>query len=299
MMTTEAPEGTTSANGKNRWFQLGLVSAGTLAPLIARWRALRAAEQAEALREQAAERWNETIAWVAASRPQDAIQEALQETLRQVAPQTQDALRRLGPSTREALQRLSWPASSAAQGEPAAPPTMTPPARIDRRVNATLWVVGVSVGLVAAGSIAYVLLRRRMTGRSDDDALVEIPLTAVTSADSLARADALARAEATAAPSTPVSPTPTTTDGPAFTEESPEDEPGAAEELDFSDADAEGAAFVGNILSRVYHPAQSSRLPAPQHRIYFASEEEAIAAGYRPDGSGMASRGAESSGQRD
>lgn len=284
MMTTEAPERMTSANGKNRWFQLGLVSAGAVAPLIARWRSLRAAEQAEALREQAAERWNEVMTWVAQSRPQDTIQESLQEALRQAAPQAQEALRRLAPAARESLRWRSNSAPDTTLTDPAAPP-----ASANRRVNTTLWVIGVSVGLVAAGSVAYVLLRQRIAARNDDAALVEIPLTAVTSADVVTQAPTAAVAPVTA----------TANDGPAITEESPDDEPSAAEEPIFSDDDAEDAAFVGNILSRVYHLANSSRLPAPQHRIYFASEEEAIAAGYRPDGSGLASRATESSGQRD
>lgn len=284
-MTTEAPESVSSATGKNRWFQLGLISAGAAAPLIARWRNLRAAEQAEALREQANERWSEALAWMSQARSQDGIQEALrqalpqaQDALRQVAPQAQESLRHVGSAAREALRR----APAAPAPEPAAP-VVEVQAASRRKVNTTLWLVGVGVGVVAAGVVAYIVLRNRMSASADDDALVEIPLTAPTSAEAF---EAAAAAEVAS-------------EGPAIVEETPDEEPSVAEPPHFSDDDAAGAAFIGNILSRVYHPANSKRLPAPQHRIYFASEEEAVEAGYRPDGAEMASRANEPSGQRD
>ena len=279
MMTTEAPEGTTSATGKNRWFQLGLVSAGAAAPLIARWRSLRAAEQAEALREQAATRWNETLARLVATRPQD----ALQETWRQVAPQAQESLRQVSSATREAFQRLP------ALNQPAPVdivPAPSPAPSSARRTSATLWLLGVGVGVVAAGAVAYIVLRSRMSAASDDDALVEIPLTAVAPSDMLGANDAGAANGASAAEAA--------SEGPAVVSEPPDEEPGVAEPLTFAESDAEGAAFVGNILSRVYHPVDSKRLPSPQHRIYFASEAEATAAGYRPDGAELASHTSES-----
>ncbi len=275
MMTSEAPEGTSSANGKNRWFQLGLVSAGAAAPLIARWRSLRAAEQAEALREQASARWSNAMERVVSSLPQEAIQ----ETLRQALPQAQESLRQVGSAARTALQRL--PAVNLSTPEP----VVVPAPRSTRRVNTTLWLVGVSVGVVAAGAVAYVMLRNRISLASDDDMLVEIPLTAVTANDTLARAQADAASAAT--------------DGPAIVEEPSDEEPGIAEPLQFSEEDAEGAAFVGNILSRVYHPADSKRLPAPEHRIYFASEEEATEAGYRPDGAEIASHASDAPGNHE
>lgn len=267
MITSEAPEGTSSANGKNRWFQVGLVSAGAAAPLIARWRSLRAAEQAEALREQASARWSDAMERVVSALPQDTIQ----ETLRQALPQAQESLRQVSSAARSALQRL--PAVS--QPEPIIPVVSS-----KRRVNTTLWLVGVGVGVVAAGAVAYVVLRNRMSAAGDDDTLVEIPLTAVTATDTLA--------------ATPSNGASAAGDGPAIVEESPDEEPGVAEPLAFSDEDAEGAAFIGNILSRVYHPADSKRLPAPEHRIYFATEEEATDAGYRPDGAEIASHASDS-----
>ncbi len=285
MITTEAPADTTSASGKHRWFQLGLVSAGAAAPLIARWRSLRAEEQAEALREQAVARWNETIARIAASGRPEVLQEALrhmapqaQEALRQALPQAQESFRQVSAAARDALQR--FPGASQAPAMPEAPVIPTTPAT--RRVSATLWLAGVGVGVVAAGAIAYIILRNRMGAATDDDALVEIPLTVVTTP-----ADVAASASAEAA------------EGPAIVQEPPEEEPGIAEPTDFSDADVEGAAFVGNIHSRVYHAADSSHLPAPQHRIYFTTEAEAVAMGYRPDSNEFTAPSTDVSGQRD
>ena len=273
MMTTEAPDRTAPASGKNRWFQLGLLSAGAAAPLIARWRSLRAAEQAEALRNQASARWSEALARVAASLPTDSLeslQESLQETLRQVAPQAQESLRQVGSAARDAWQRL--PGVSAPEPELPAPIAR-------RRGSATLWLLGVGVGVVAAGAVAYIVLRNRLGAASDDDTLVEIPLTspAILATNGSSSAAAQAAQAASAA-----------SDEPAITEEPPDEEPGVADPLPFSEADGEGAAFVGNILSRIYHPMDSKRLPSPQNRIYFASEAEALSAGYRPDSAELA-----------
>lgn len=282
MMTTEAPEGMSTTNGKNRWFQLGLVSAGAAAPLIARWRSLRAAEQAEALREQANERWNEALAWVAQSRPQ----EALQETLRQAAPQAQESLRQVSAAAREALRHLPRTTTSTDVAAPEIVSIVPAPAarQSNRRVNATLWAVGVGVGLVAAGAVAYIVLRNRLAATSDNDALVEIPLTAVTPTEEMTTAQAAAVAMAS--------------EGPAIVEEPHAEEPGVAETPTFDERDTEDAPFIGNILSRVYHPAGSKRLPAPQHRIYFATQEEAEEAGYRPDNAELASRSPETADQQ-
>jgi len=44
---------------------------------------------------------------------------------------------------------------------------------------------------------------------------------------------------------------------------------------------ADNPAFIGNIHTLIYHPADSDTLPAEENQIFFASEEQAIAAGYR------------------
>ena len=266
MMTTEAPDGTTPASGKNRWFQVGLLSAGAVAPLIARWRSLRAEEQAESLRDQASARWSAAVARVAASLPTESL-EYFEESLRQVSSAARDAWQRL-------------PGVSAPEPEPPAP--VAPVAR--RRGSATIWLIGVGVGVVAAGVIAYIVLRNRLGAASDDDTLVEIPLTspALLATNGATPAEAAQAAQAASAATA-------ASDAPAITTEPPDEEPGVANPIAFSESDAEGAAFIGNILSRVYHPMDSKRLPSPQNRIYFASEAEALSAGYRPDSAELAS----------
>ncbi len=261
MITNEAPEAIANDTGKNRWFQMGLIAAGAMAPLIARWRNLRAAEQAEALREQASTRWNDAVDWMSQALPQETIQ----ETLRQALPQAQDAFRQMGPAAADALRRLPIPTRNLEELAPPPPPIARPS---NRRVSATLWTIGVAVGLAAAGTAAFIILRNRMNEHAAEETLVEIPLTRASTADALARSQA---AEAAS-------------EGPAVVHEEPAEEPEVAEEPTFSEEDAEGALFVGNIHSGIYQPIGSKRLPAPEHRTYFASEEQAVRAGYRRNG---------------
>ena len=127
------------------------------------------------------------------------------------------------------------------------------------------------------------MLRNRINANNDDDTLVEIPLTAVSPEEQALQAQATTLA----------------TDGPPITVETPAEEPGVAEPLAFDASEMEGAAYVGNILTRVYHPIDSKRLPAPDHRIYFATLTEAEEAGYHPDASESASHGADASRRND
>jgi len=41
-------------------------------------------------------------------------------------------------------------------------------------------------------------------------------------------------------------------------------------------------AYIGNTSTRVFHAATAPNLPGEKHRVYFESEEEALAAGFRP-----------------
>jgi hypothetical protein len=45
----------------------------------------------------------------------------------------------------------------------------------------------------------------------------------------------------------------------------------------------DGAPIVGNTRTLVYHRAGGENLPAPEHRIFFASVEQAEAQGYHAD----------------
>jgi hypothetical protein len=64
--------------------------------------------------------------------------------------------------------------------------------------------------------------------------------------------------------------------------------PGAGETAATSGAE-QLSGFIGNVNSRVYHSATSPNLPAEENRIAFATEEEALAAGFRAsEGEGLA-----------
>lgn len=47
-------------------------------------------------------------------------------------------------------------------------------------------------------------------------------------------------------------------------------------------AERTSGAFIGNKNTRIFHTAESSRLPGEKNRVYFESAEEAIAAGFSP-----------------
>lgn len=49
-------------------------------------------------------------------------------------------------------------------------------------------------------------------------------------------------------------------------------------------ATAENAAYIGNTHTQVYHNATDSNLPNEENRAYFATAEDAEAAGYRAAG---------------
>lgn len=51
-----------------------------------------------------------------------------------------------------------------------------------------------------------------------------------------------------------------------------------------SDEQRATGRFIGNRSTRVYHDGDDGHLPAEEHRVYFETEEEAEALGYRPAG---------------
>jgi hypothetical protein len=61
-------------------------------------------------------------------------------------------------------------------------------------------------------------------------------------------------------------------------------QPGMREEMGTRTAPTRGAVsgqYVGNLHTKVYHDATDATLPPDEHRTYFATPEEAEAAGYR------------------
>lgn len=260
MAMSDAPE-RAAQGSKGRWLQLGMLSATAVAPLIARWRGLRADDRAQALRERAEElRWRASARFSDAAQSAQSLQQSLQHSLqrarrREDANQTSQALS-------DAIEQLAPLAALA--------PSMADEARDRRAVRATLWLAGVGAGLIAAGAITYIIIRNRALARAENDALVELSL------------DHLSGGPPTA---------PGVSERP-ITEAPPSHEPGFASPPIFSDADAEGAEWVGDIFTRAYTSvdALGGELPDHDRRIYFASEEQALAAGYHRAGSAPSER---------
>src|SRR5262249_1961088 len=111
-------------NPRAQWVQLGLLTASIMAPLIGRWNELRTAQRNRAWREEAETHLRGVRVRIPWQR---------NDALDQVA----DLLKR---PDGQVIEKLS------ARG----------------KVSARLWLVGVGIGLVAAGAGAYVLVRRRM-----------------------------------------------------------------------------------------------------------------------------------------
>ena len=259
MAISDAPE-SAATGSKRRWLQLGLLSATAIAPLIARWRDLRDDDRALALRERAEalrERASGRIS--VATQAAKSLQQSLQQSLHQ--QDTRDDVRQAIQVAPDARERLALLAASAAADK----------ASSRRAVRASLWLAGVSAGLIAAGAITYIVIRNRALARAENDALVELSL------------DHLAGGPPTA---------PTASESP-ITEASPTREPGLAPPPTFSDEDGEGADWVGDIYTRAYTALDAldgAALPDHDRRIYFASEEQARAAGYHRAGEAPAER---------
>lgn len=65
-------------------------------------------------------------------------------------------------------------------------------------------------------------------------------------------------------------------------EEAAQPAPARGETAGATAASEQPVGYIGNVNSRVYHLATSPNLPAEENRITFATEEEALAAGFRP-----------------
>lgn len=277
-------------DSRSQWFQVGLASATLLTPLLKRWNDLRAAEQARAWREEAETRLRAVRWW---------------------NPRQKNDARK----AQEAIEQVVTPRGN---------------------VSATIWLAGVGVGLLAAGTGAYLLVRRRMR-QEQEEPMLDLPVpstngngapvgeTALAVAQGIRQRDEQATSAAARNGAIPASaPLPSASPAPAMPSQSsvqasdvtgplmpppntattanttptqataaptsevgtPDELPGGGTSLTESGApagvaNANSAAFVGNIHTMVYHAADADDLPAEENRIYFASEDEAHDAGYR------------------
>jgi hypothetical protein len=229
----------------SQWMRVGMMTATLARPALDQFWRTRQAKQAE-------EKHPSTVNLLAR------VEEQL--------PLTQQQLEKLAKTLSDRVVELSGQAQKTA-------------GKVRDTVNPRAWwITGISLGFVAAGATAFVVTRRRMRKSiNQPEDLVAIPNVATNGhhAPSNRLRQAMTRITQRGAPG-------------ATAETAPGMRPAAAA---IAENDAVGAArtevasaanFVGNIHSLIYHPADSDHLPAEEHRVYFNTEAEARAAGYRP-----------------
>ena len=119
------------------------------------------------------------------------------------------------------------------------------------------WATGLTLGFSVAGLVTYLVVRRRMAGKVAEETL--IPLPDANSNGHHSPEDHLRNAVAQVTRHTAVSGTSNATTATA----------------------TQAAPFIGNSRTMIYHLATSANLPSVEHRMYFQTEAEAIADGYR------------------
>ncbi|HLJ33568.1 MAG TPA: hypothetical protein VKU38_07955 [Ktedonobacteraceae bacterium] len=150
-----------------------------------------------------------------------------------------------------------------------------------RKRNSRFWTVfGFTTGLLAAGIVTYVLVRRRVASiNSDIDEQIELPHNGRWNSSSVSRP--AGEIHHVGSEGTPVA-TLTDTRVESATPETTTEKLQAVQSAQASQevqAPAD-AAFVGVVSTKLYYPAEVT--PEAKDIIYFASEEEAKADGFIP-----------------
>jgi hypothetical protein len=222
-------------NSQAQWIQLGMLTASILTPLINRWNELRAMEQAQAIREDVEERVQRLRAAPLWNR------------------------RKAEKQVDEVLEEIN---------------SALPPPRQAEKSSTIFWVVGVGVGIIAAGVGTYLVVKRRMATYREEP-LVPLPFrrpgTPIPSYFTPTPTESASEAAASMTPSMNGFTTHDVPDDVAMT---------ADVSFDASIPDIEGAAVVGNIRTMAYHLPDDEHLPDEDNRVYFSSEEEAQQAGF-------------------
>ncbi|GEM_PF-6969015 len=128
-------------------------------------------------------------------------------------------------------------------------------------------------GRSRASSLAEPLSAVDATRQTVASVISQRPLPATAVGEAFAQAIAASQAEQVSVEANGASPhnTPASTGAVEV--------PQAASAEEATETQTSGA-FVGNVHTLVYHSATSEHLPIEEHRRYFASEEDALAAGY-------------------
>jgi len=156
-----------------------------------------------------------------------------------------------------------------------------------RAVNTGLWLVGVVMGLVAAGTAAFIVIRRR---QQSDAELLELPGAGANGKGTHLVEQARqflsrpVRAPAASAGSTTAaSDAGAAGHGAAEQQMAPDRLPDAKDEATAEIVEPGTAPFVGNTRTMVYHAADDEHLPAEENRVYFATAAQAEEAGFHAD----------------
>lgn len=198
----------------------------------------------------------------------------------------------LAPLVRRWNELRAMDRRRAVRDDTAPPPPPREPENDDTGPRATaslasiiFWVVGVGVGIIAAGVGTYLFLKHRMVAYQEEPLLpLPFPRPGETASSSRLAESNHGLGHETATSTGGRDQTPAAGEmGTAASSSGPADVypdwmgPQASAP---GEPDIEVAAVVGNIRTLAYHFTDDANLPDEDNRVYFSSEEEARVAGF-------------------